>query len=85
MREALQKLISQGVLSAPARRWHYLCANGAIGRLAARGHGAVGRLIESDPNYRYDVLETRHALESSTAWLPRSVHRARQGTHPALF
>ncbi|MDA8521913.1 transcriptional regulator LldR [Acidovorax sp. NCPPB 4044] len=71
VREAIQRLVSQGVLASRRGDGTYLQAAGA-------GAGAewlqpavapLARLIDSDPHYRYDVLETRHALESSTAWL----------------
>ena len=49
-------------------------------------HGAAGGPDRIRPHYRYDVLETRHALETSTAWLAaQRRHRARQSPHPALL
>lgn len=38
-------------------------------------------LIESDPHYRYDVLATRHALETSTAWLAAQRATAQDKAH----
>ncbi|MCD2165516.1 transcriptional regulator LldR [Comamonas koreensis] len=68
VREALQKLISQGVLSARRGDGTYVQTVPSADWLQEAMAPLAG-LIESDPNYRYDVLETRHALESSTAWL----------------
>ncbi|ROR24252.1 GntR family L-lactate dehydrogenase operon transcriptional regulator [Comamonas sp. BIGb0124] len=66
LREAIQQLISQGVLSSrvgagtfvqsPANHW------------PQRSVEPLAALILSDPQYRYDVLEARVALETSTTW-----------------
>lgn len=76
LREAIQKLTSQGVLlsrggagtfvqhaASPHVTWH----EQAISPLVP--------LIRNDPQYRYDVLETRQILETETAW-----HAARRAT-----
>jgi len=68
IREAIQKLTSQGVLASRRGDGTYLQAAGAAEWLQP-AVAPLARLIDSDPHYRYDVLETRHALETSTAWL----------------
>jgi GntR family transcriptional regulator, L-lactate dehydrogenase operon regulator len=68
LREAIQKLGSQGVLASRRGDGTYLCASVPADWLQ-EAIGPLPGLIESDAHYRYDVLEARHALESSTAWL----------------
>ncbi|AVT13427.1 transcriptional regulator LldR [Paracidovorax avenae] len=68
VREAIQKLVSQGVLASRRGDGTYVQAGGSAEWLQP-AVAPLTRLMESDPHYRYDVLETRHALESSTAWL----------------
>lgn len=68
VREAIQKLASQGVLSTRRGDGTYVQST-APAEWLQEAVGPLTRLIDSDPHYRYDVLETRHALESSTAWL----------------
>ena len=73
LREAIQKLSSRGVLesrvgagtyvSAPVQAWH----EQAVAPLIP--------LIHDDPQYRYDVLETRQMIEINTAW-----HAAQRAT-----
>ena len=73
LREAIQKLGSRGVLEsrvgagtfvlAPVQSWH----EQALAPLAP--------LMRDDPQYRYDVLETRQIIELSTAW-----HAAQRAT-----
>ncbi len=68
LREAIQKLVSQGVLISRRGDGTYVQSTAP----AAWLQDAVlplARLMDSDPHYRYDVLEARHALEGSTAWL----------------
>ena len=73
LREAIQKLSSRGILesrvgagtyvSAPVQAWH----EQAVAPLIP--------LIHDDPQYRYDVLETRQMIEINTAW-----HAAQRAT-----
>ena len=73
VREAIQKLISQGVLATRRGAGTYVQSS-APAEWLQEAMGPLVRLINDDQHYRYDVLETRHALESSTAWL--AAHRA---------
>lgn len=68
VREAIQKLGSQGVLVSRRGDGTYVQTT-APAEWLQEAVGPLARLIDSDPHYRYDVLETRHALETSTAWL----------------
>lgn len=68
VREAIQKLGSQGVLTSRRGDGTYVQTT-APAEWLQEAVGPLARLIDSDPHYRYDVLETRHALETSTAWL----------------
>ena len=68
VREAIQKLASQGVLLARRGDGTYVQSI-APAQWLQEAVGPLAGLIDSDPHYRYDVLETRHALETSTAWL----------------
>lgn len=67
VREAIQKLISEGVLIS--RR-----GGGTFVRYEVQPWSEqrivqpLRTLVEDDPNYRYDILEARHAIEASTAW-----------------
>ncbi|WP_373785638.1 transcriptional regulator LldR [Delftia acidovorans] len=72
VREAIQKLTSQGVLVARRGDGTYLQEPAPAAEPADWLKDAMrplAGLMESDSHYRYDVLETRHALETSTAWL----------------
>lgn len=68
VREAIQKLVSQGVLTARRGDGTYLQSRPTADWLQ-EAMQPLASLIDADPHYRYDVLETRHALESSAAWL----------------
>ncbi|GAA4005088.1 transcriptional regulator LldR [Comamonas faecalis] len=68
VREAIQKLISQGVLAARRGDGTYLQAPATAQWLQGAVAPLVG-LMNADPHYRYDVLEARQALEASTAAL----------------
>ncbi|WP_034456860.1 transcriptional regulator LldR [Buttiauxella noackiae] len=67
IREAIQKLISEGILIS--RR-----GGGTFVRYEVQAWSEqrivqpLKTLVEDDPNYRYDILEARHAIEASTAW-----------------
>ncbi len=67
IREAIQKLISEGVLIS--RR-----GGGTFVRYEVQAWSEqrivqpLKTLVEDDPDYRYDILEARHAIEASTAW-----------------
>lgn len=67
LREAIQQLISSGVLISkrgggtwlrqPQQPWS-----------EQRIVEPIRQLLAEDPDYRYDILEARHAIEASTAW-----------------
>ncbi|MDO6407377.1 transcriptional regulator LldR [Pantoea phytobeneficialis] len=67
LREAIQQLISSGVLISrrgggtwlrqPQEPWS-----------EQRIVEPIRQLLAADPDYRYDILEARHAIEASTAW-----------------
>ncbi|MCL5498773.1 transcriptional regulator LldR [Escherichia coli] len=75
LREAIARLISEGVL---------LSRHGG-GTFVRWQHEAWSEqnivqplkvLLEDDPDYSFDILEARHAIEGSTAW-----HAALRATH----
>ncbi len=67
LREAIQQLITNGMLISkrgggtwlrqPQEPW-------SEQRIVA----PIRQLLAADPDYRYDILEARHAIEASTAW-----------------
>lgn len=67
LREAIQKLASQGILESKRGGGTYVKAapeNWAEASIVA----PLQSLLRSVPDYGYDVLEVRQALESATAW-----------------
>ena len=69
LREAIAQLASQGLLTARVGGGTY------VAEPAARARQAIDEplmpylpLFQDDPEYRFDVLEIRHALEGATAW-----------------
>ena len=84
VREAIQKLTSQGMLVARRGDGTYLQEPAPAAEPADWLKDAMrplAGLMESDSHYRYDVLETRHALETSTAWLAAQRATARDKDH----
>ncbi len=67
LREAIQRLISQGVLYSRHGDGTYVQSPGHS-FLSPGPLEPLATLLSQDPEYRYDVLEARAALESSTAW-----------------
>ena len=73
LREAIQKLASRGVLESRVGSGTFLRE-----RMQEWPDQAVAPLIpliRDDPQYRYDVLETRQMIEINTAW-----HAAQRAT-----
>jgi len=67
LREAIQQLASQGLLATRGGGGSYVQAASASQRLVEPLLPFQPQL-RADPEYRFDVLETRHALEGATAW-----------------
>ncbi|OMQ23723.1 transcriptional regulator LldR [Serratia oryzae] len=67
LREAIQKLISEKVLISRRGGGTYVCDE-----LSPWSEQCIVEplktLVADDPDYRYDILEARHAIEASTAW-----------------
>lgn len=69
VREAIQQLASQGVLRSRHGGGTYVQATpDEAAAQAVVLTGPLDQLVSADPEYRYDVLEARHALEGGTAW-----------------
>lgn len=68
LREAIQKLASQGILVSRRGDGTYIQGVASAGWLENAIH-PLADLLSIDPSYRYDILETRQALEGSTAYL----------------
>ncbi|UIL51717.1 MULTISPECIES: transcriptional regulator LldR [Pantoea] len=67
LREALQQLISGGMLIS--RRGGGTWVRQQLGPWSEqRIVEPIRQLLRDDPDYRYDILEARHAIEASTAW-----------------
>ncbi len=68
LREALQQLASQGLLRARVGGGTYVQGPPAPEQVVVEPLVPFFPLFQGDPEYRFDVLETRHALEGATAW-----------------
>lgn len=68
LREAIQKLVSLGVLESRHGDGTYVKQHRSQAFLLPDTFEPLAALLSSDPEYRYDVLEARTALESATAW-----------------
>ena len=66
LREAIQRLSSRGVLESRVGAGTFVCAHAPLWHEQAVA--PLASLLRDDPQYRYDVLEARQALELSTAW-----------------
>ena len=67
LREAIQKLVGEGVLVSRGGGGTYLCYEKqpwSEQRLVQ----PLKMLVEEDPSYRLDIIEARHTIEASTAW-----------------
>ncbi|PIF23158.1 transcriptional regulator LldR [Candidatus Pantoea floridensis] len=67
LREAIQQLISSGVLISKRGGGTWLCQPQEPWP-EQRIVEPIRQLLAADPDYRYDILEARHAIEASTAW-----------------
>lgn len=67
LREALQKLVGEGVLFSRHGGGYYLC-EAPPPWSEQRIVQPLKALVADDPDYRNDILEARHAIEASTAW-----------------
>lgn len=63
LREAIQKLISKGLLISRAGGGTYVQDMHQLGTT-----DPLVTLFQDNPEYRFDVLEIRHALEGHAAW-----------------
>jgi GntR family L-lactate dehydrogenase operon transcriptional regulator len=68
VREAIQKLASQGLLQSRRGGGTYVLDAQMSQWPRESVVDPLSGLFQEDPEYRYDVLEARHALEGSTAW-----------------
>ena len=66
LREAIQKLSTRGVLESRVGAGTFVCAR--VPQWHEQAVAPFAALLRDDPQYRYDVLEARQALELSTAW-----------------
>ena len=73
LREAIQKLSSRGVLESRVGAGTFVLARAP--QWYEQAIAPLAPLMRDDPQYRYDVLETRQILEISTAW-----HAAQRAT-----
>lgn len=67
LREAIQQLISNGMLISRRGGGTWLRQQPAPWS-EQRIVEPIRQLLRDDPDYRYDILEARHAIEASTAW-----------------
>ena len=67
LREALQKLVGEGVLFSRHGGGYYL-RDAPPPWSEQRIVQPLKSLVADDPDYRNDILEARHAIEASTAW-----------------
>lgn len=69
VREAIRQLASQGLLRSRQGGGTYVqAAESAVDWPDRHLMRPLDELVSDDPEYRYDVLEARYALEGSTAW-----------------
>lgn len=68
VREAIQQLASLGLLATRAGGGTYVQAPSGATASVVEPLFDAGTVLQADPAYRFDVLETRHALEGATAW-----------------
>ena len=67
LREAIRALIGEGLLYSKRGGGTWLC-EGNPHWSEENIVQPLKLLVADDPDYRYDILEARHAIEASTAW-----------------
>ncbi|WP_299998486.1 transcriptional regulator LldR [uncultured Cedecea sp.] len=67
LREAIQKLVGEGVLVSRAGGGTFLCYEKQSWSEQSLVQ-PLKTLVEEDPSYRLDIIEARHTIEASTAW-----------------
>ncbi|WP_093141717.1 transcriptional regulator LldR [Pseudoxanthomonas sp. GM95] len=67
LREAIAQLASQGLLVSRVGGGTYVQA-AALGWQEQRIVAPLSALVQDNPDYAFDVLEIRHALEGEAAW-----------------
>ena len=75
LREAIQKLSSRGLLESRVGAGTFVQTPPSQPNWHEQVISPLVPLMRDDPQYRYDVLETRQSLEVSTAW-----HAAQRAT-----
>lgn len=75
LREAIQKLSSRGLLESRVGAGTFVQTPPSQHNWHEQVISPLVPLMRDDPQYRYDVLETRQSLEVSTAW-----HAAQRAT-----
>ena len=75
LREAIQKLSSRGILESRVGAGTFVQSVSIQPSWHEQVITPLTPLVRDDPQYRYDVLETRQSLEASTAW-----HAAQRAT-----
>jgi GntR family L-lactate dehydrogenase operon transcriptional regulator len=75
LREGIAQLASQGLLVSRVGGGTYVRAMQPMERMVVEPLAPYLPLFQGDPEFRFDVLEIRHALEGATAW-----HAAQRAT-----
>lgn len=75
LREAIARLSSRGMVKARVGGGTYVQASATPARQVTESLEPYKPILQDDPEYRFDVLEARHALEGAIAW-----HAAQRAT-----
>ncbi|WP_434032078.1 transcriptional regulator LldR [[Pseudomonas] boreopolis] len=82
LREAIAQLSSQGLLRARVGGGTYVQGPPSSEQVLAGPMAPYLSLFQADPEYRFDVLEIRHALEGAAAW--HAAQRATEADHARI-